>query len=197
MKFSEKLNDLFNRLTTSYDGPSKEDEEFERMVSEKVKDERKDIIDEEYLNKLVNYIATNEPNYLIVKEQEEVSVPIPSNNDYASSKDYERAKKIRKFIVSIASFIAISYAIFMISSKRNTKEDGSEKPSISSYETVSDEETKEKRSISGEQLYKIFIQYAKDNDLAITRENYVDFLEAFEDYFVNGGTYPSRGDTRP
>lgn len=178
-----KFNEFINRFTTSYYGDINEEEEFDKMVKEKIQEEKKDIVDDDYANKLANYFSKNKPNYIVVQEQEEYLEPFYINNDD------KKSKKIKRLIIAIASFIAISYTIFTVS----TKKDKIDTKNILGTFT----EEQEEDQISGEELYKIFVQYAKDNDLAISKENYIYFVETFKDYFNEGGTYKPKGEQRP
>ena len=178
-----KFNEFINRFTTSFYGDINEEAEFDKMIKEKINEEQKENEKDEYANKLVNYFSKNKPNYLVVQEQEEHLEPVYINSDD------KKSKKIKRLIIAIATFIAISYTIFTVTTKK-------EKIDLNDILGICREEQEEDQ-ISGEELYKIFVQYAKDNDLAISQENYIYFVDTFKDYFNEGGTYKPKGEQRP
>ena len=160
-----------------------EDEDFVEMVEKKKKEEVTGTPDIDPYEEIIHYFSNNHPNYLVLQEQEKRVMPVVFEEEQTSySVDKELAKqdkKTMKFLITLATLIAVSYIIFTSSFSKDKKE---KVPSVSvKYEDSVN------FVISDEELYSTFIQYAKDNNIMLNAENYREFREWYIKHLENGG----------
>lgn len=158
-----------------------DDEDFVEMVEAKKQEELKSTSDRDSYEEILHYFSNNKPNYLIVSEQEKkVTRVVFEEEQYSKEKELKKQnRKTKKFLIAIATLIAVSYIIFTSSFSKDKKETR-QNNSIKYEDSV-------KSIISGEELYNTFIQYAKDNDIMLNAENYREFAEWYTKYLEDGG----------
>lgn len=203
MNFEEILRQIKDFYDdSSFEKKEEEEKEFYEMIEEK---RRREMQEKDPYESIIRYFPAVEPKYLTVGEQEEKTRMLSSEDEeiiFETNKGNKKRKSI-KTIVAIGIFITIAHTAISLSHKQETYDPQNTQPSIISEEENVKESSNNfnfnddgtlNDSISDEEVYRTFIQYAKDNNIPITSENYESFANFYVSYVENGGAlYETKG----